>query len=189
MDALLVRVGHGVVSDTSSQFVGRFIIGKPTSNRHEKYSMARNPIVSGGADGPNGVEPLGERLVALSVWHAPLASVGKVEGFREGSSGKLYQIGLQFTPADHASLAAWVDDASHGYDRVEVEQGLLEDGSWAGYALIYRTAEAWATWGVMKRSDHLEMWQCATGQTIGCHAGMATALASLPHATKHRRKL
>lgn len=151
--------------------------------------MTTSPIGSGDAHGLNGVEPLHEWPAATSVWRAPSVSAERAEVFRGGSSGKLYRIGLQFMRDDLASLAAWIDDAGHGYDRVEVEQGLLEDGSWSSYALIYRVAQAWATWGIIPRGGQLEVWRCATGKTVGHHARMATALASLPHITVHRREL
>ena len=104
-----------------------------------------------------------------------------------GATAEIHRFALQFTLIDHAALAAWASDTSHGYDRLDVEQGLLEDGTWAKYALVYRPGQAWSIWGVRRQDDHVEVWRCATGKTVDRHALMADALACLPHAAHHRR--
>lgn len=151
--------------------------------------MAEHSIRLRNAQKPECDEPSSGRLVALSAWRASSAVTKKAQGLWQGPCGRLYHASNQFTPADHASLAAWAGDISHGYDRLEVEQGMLEDGSWAGYALIYRLGQVWSTWGILRRGDHLEVWRCASGKTVGRYALMTFALLSLPCATDHHRPL
>ncbi len=156
---------------------------------HERHGMAVDPIVLGLTGGLDGDEPGCDRLVALFGPRAPLVPGRKAERLQEGVCGRIYRINLQFTPTDRATLAAWARETSHGYDRLNVEQGSLEDGTWATYALVYVLGQAWSTWGVTRRSDHLEVWRCSSGKTVSRHARMANALTSLPHAADHLRAL
>ena len=148
--------------------------------------MAVNSIGPARAGGLGGDEPRRDQVIALSDRRPPVTPDGRAAGFQQGASSAILQFGLQFTTADHAILTAWASDTGHGYDRLHVEQGVLEDGNWASYALVYMPGQAWSTWGLTRRDDHVEVWRCATGQTVGRYARMADALASLPHATDHR---
>ena len=74
--------------------------------------MAIDPSVSGYTDGVHGDEPGRDRIVALFGPRAPLPG-RKAERLQDGVCGKVYRIDSQFTPADHATLAAWAGDTSH----------------------------------------------------------------------------
>ena len=149
--------------------------------------MAEHLSRSSNVRKPGCEEPSPGWLVPLSAWRASSAVTRKAQDHWQRPGGRLYHASNQFTPADHASLAAWAGDISHGYDRLELEQGMLEDGSWAGYALIYRPGQVWSTWGILRRGDHLEVWRCASGKTVGRQVLMETLLLSLPRATDHQR--
>ena len=148
--------------------------------------MAAHLIEPGHAIGSNGDEPGRDRVIVLSDWRPPMAPGRTAAGSQGGAPAAIYRFGLHFTVADHAALGAWASGTGHGYDRLRVDRGVLEGGNWVSYALVYVPGQAWSTWGLTRRNDHIEVWRCATGQTVGRHARMADALASLPHATDHR---
>ena len=129
-----------------------------------------------------------DRVVALADRRAPLTPARRAEGIGGGTSAVIHRFGLHFTAADRAALAAWASNTGHGYDRLRLERGPLDEDL-VTYALVYVPGQAWSTWGVMRWDDRVEVWRCANGQTVGRHARMADALASLPHATDHRRTL
>ena len=151
--------------------------------------MAANLIGPGHAGCADGDEPGLDRVVAFFVQRPPVSPGREASGFQRGTSATILRFDLHFTAADRAALAAWASGNGHGYDRLRLDRGVLEDGNWVSYALIYVPGQAWSTWGVTRRDDHVEVWRCATGQTVSYHAQMADALASLPHATDHRRAL
>ncbi len=129
------------------------------------------------------------RVIILSDRYSRVAPSSRAAGLAEGACAAILQFGLRFTAADYAALAAWASDTGHGYERVHVERDELEAGHWVNYALVYVPGEAWSTWGVTRINSHVEVWRCATGETLGRHAQMADALASLPHAADLRRAL
>ena len=92
------------------------------------------------------------------------------------------------TSADHAALAAWMAEGSHGYHRVHVEREVQGQTTPASFALVYVAEVAWSVWGLARQGAEMEVWRCATGETVGRYPSMAAALASLPHASDHRRK-
>lgn len=104
-------------------------------------------------------------------------------------SARIYRLGDHLTPADCAFLAAWINDPAHGYDRLLVERCAPGAAAWASFALVYVPAQAWSVWGLARRMGEVEVWRCATGETLGLHPTMPAALASLPHAAEHRRIL
>ncbi len=151
--------------------------------------MIANRMRPGRGGGLDGDDPGGDRVVCLSSRRAPLAPTGPSARRQGDAAASIHWLSLQFTSDDRATLAAWARDVSHGYDRLHVEQGVLEDGTWTNYALVYVPGQSWSTWGLMRRDDHVQVWRCATGQTMGRHMRMADALASLPHAADHHRAL
>lgn len=128
-------------------------------------------------------------VITLSDRRMPSLGFRPAAGLKRNISAIIHDFGAHFTPADQRILAAWALDTSHGYDRLHVERGVLEDGTWTSYALAYVPGQAWSTWGLMRRGDHVEVWQCANGKNLGRYPRMVDALASLPHATNHRRAL
>lgn len=155
--------------------------------------MAADPIgplragkLDGDGPGHGRVIPL---TLPLAGRRTPAAPAGPAACVQDGAAATVLRFGLHFTAADHDAMAAWAGDIGHGYDRLHVERGVLEDGGWASYALIYMPGQAWSTWGVTRRDGRVEVWRCATGKTMGRHARMADALASLPHAAEHRQTL
>lgn len=119
----------------------------------------------------------------------PAAPARKRRGLPDATaeSARIYRLGDHLTPADCAILAAWINDPGHGYDRLLVERCAPGAAAWASFALVYVPAEAWSVWGLARRTGEVEVWRCATGETLGLHRTMPAALASLPHAAEHRR--
>lgn len=134
-------------------------------------------------------EPGRERVIALSERRSTPVRRKSVARAQKSLSAAIHYFGGHFTLIDQTILAAWADDTSHGYDRLTVERGVLEDGTWTSYALAYVPGQAWSTWGLLRRGEHVEVWRCSSGKTLGWHERMADALASLPHATARRGAL
>ena len=134
-------------------------------------------------------EPEPTRVISLSDRRTSAVRRKSAARVRKSLSAAIHYFGGHFTLVDQTVLAAWTDDTSHGYDRLTVERGVLEDGTWTSYALAYVPGQAWSTWGLLRRGEHVEVWRCSSGKTLGRHARMVDALASLPHATDHRRAL
>ena len=87
-----------------------------------------------------------------------------------------------FNARDLMALSSWVGrSAQHGYSRIHIEGGDGGAGPENGaYVLVYETDHEWASWGLARAGDRINIWHCGTGADMCAFPEMTQALESLP---------
>lgn len=110
----------------------------------------------------------------------PVSALGQGEAGRGESLGEVvrlvlpHQAGQGFTPRDRLDLQLW---AQARHRRVEFHA--YDDGQ---FALLYGSAEPWASWAVARQNGLVLVWDSVTLFDIGQFGSMERALAALPAA-------
>ena len=87
-----------------------------------------------------------------------------------------------FHARDLIALSGWIArPEQHGYSRIQVEG---DDGTGgpesAAYVLVYEQGRDWASWGLARAGDRINIWHCGTGVDMCSFPEMSQALESLP---------
>ena len=86
-----------------------------------------------------------------------------------------------FSSPDLIELLAWQADGRY----LVIEPGMRGDApDQAGFALVYRDDEPWASWGISRQGMGILMWDCVTHADIGRFDGVQAALDALPTARR-----
>jgi hypothetical protein len=85
------------------------------------------------------------------------------------------------TSRDRIEVSNWHEDARQlGFDRLVIhERESFDPPETGSFLSVYRTGQAWSSWGIMRRGASVQAWCSKTGADVGPFPSISDALMHL----------